>query len=132
MATFQEQDMLLKASKLLSELRTNRGSVYLIEGRLVLAAVVFLVPEGHEASHLGLGGLREIDEGRPVRADPDVVRHVQERQGLQLPHDLVGLQQTALGAPYEEKGEADFSHGGLPGLTMCNIKRDPGEKYCSM
>jgi arylsulfatase A-like enzyme len=23
-------------------------------------------------------------------------------------------------------------HGGLPGLTMCNIKRDPGEKYCSM
>ena len=23
-------------------------------------------------------------------------------------------------------------HGGLPGLTMCNIQRDPGEKYCSM
>lgn len=23
-------------------------------------------------------------------------------------------------------------HGGLPGITMCNIKRDPGEKYCSM
>jgi len=23
-------------------------------------------------------------------------------------------------------------HGGLPGITMCNIVRDPGEKYCSM
>ena len=23
-------------------------------------------------------------------------------------------------------------HGGLPGLTMCNIVRDPGEKHCSM
>ena len=23
-------------------------------------------------------------------------------------------------------------HGGLPGITMCNIMRDPGEKYCSM
>lgn len=23
-------------------------------------------------------------------------------------------------------------HGGLPGITMCNIVRDPGEKFCSM
>ena len=23
-------------------------------------------------------------------------------------------------------------HGGLPGLSMCNVKRDPGEKFCSM
>ncbi len=23
-------------------------------------------------------------------------------------------------------------HGGLPGITMCNVIRDPGEKYCSM
>ncbi len=23
-------------------------------------------------------------------------------------------------------------HGGLPGISMCNVIRDPGEKYCSM
>ncbi len=23
-------------------------------------------------------------------------------------------------------------HGGLPGITMCNVVRDPGEKHCSM